>query len=287
MMEPRDDMPTDPTPTEQIPVVTPGGEPFDAYVDPESDARGAKRRRAVLVGAVALAVVLLGASFVVWEGSDSRPVTVGTAVGAASEEAASLARRSRDSTTSTTADTIVDTAADTADTTIEETPPVDGGSGALPGAAPSGTSGGSSISVPSGGGAWTPPAGGGGGGGTYVPPPTSPPPPPPTSTYSPPSVSWTITSCQWQPAGGTTGTMVINWTWNVTGGSGYVVVNSPNSPYYHPMDTSNPSQIGFSQPTSPVITRTDTGQPIMLGGTPYFSNSGYVPGSCAGWPGWT
>jgi hypothetical protein len=37
-------------------------------------------------------------------------------------------------------------------------------------------------------------------------------------------------------------------------------------------------------PTNPVIIRTDTGEPVFLGGTtPFFSNLGFAPTGCAGW----
>jgi hypothetical protein len=234
--------------------------------DPVGDTRSRRRRLIVLGAAVAVAAVVIGTTTVTMGrggDSESRGVTVGQNDDTAVDEAASMARRSAEASVTSTTDT---TAAPPTTTEAPPEPaPVAGGGGG--------------IQVPSGGGAYTPPPATGGGG-SYTPPP----PPPPVETYSQPSVSWTITSCSYQPSSPTTGTLVVNWTWNVTGGSGWQVVNSPASPYYHPVEKGNPYQVGIPPPLSPVVIRTDTGEPVLLGGrAPYFSNYGIVPTGCAGW----
>jgi hypothetical protein len=80
--------------------------------------------------------------------------------------------------------------------------------------------------------------------------------------------------------------VVVNWTSNVSGGSGWQVANLPTGSYTARYDANNPyGKLILPNPTgSPVIIRTDTGEPILLGGTtPFYSNRGIVPTGCAGW----
>jgi hypothetical protein len=121
-----------------------------------------------------------------------------------------------------------------------------------------------------------------GGGGSYTPPP----PPPPVETYIPPAVSWTITSCSYQPLSPRKGTVVVNWTSNVSGGSGWQLASLPTGTVSGAYNLDGLVKLEVPGPAlAPVVYRTDTGEPVLLRAevAPFYSHLSILPTGCAGW----
>lgn len=80
--------------------------------------------------------------------------------------------------------------------------------------------------------------------------------------------------------------MVVNWTSNVSGGSGWQLASLPTGTVSGAYNLDGLVKLEVPGPAlAPVVYRTDTGEPVLLRAevAPFYSNLSILPTGCAGW----